>query len=60
MPILVTAGRFIGSHVCDLLLAEGHRVIGVDDLSTGRVRNLDRATEHPEFSFVWTDVRQPG
>jgi UDP-glucose 4-epimerase len=60
MPIVVTgAAGFIGSHVCDLLLARGHRVVGLDDLSTGRISNLNPATQHPEFSFVWMDIRQP-
>jgi UDP-glucose 4-epimerase len=43
-PILVTGGAgFIGSHLVDLLIARGERVIVVDDLSTGSMRNLDRA-----------------
>ncbi len=37
--VLVTgAAGFLGSHLCDALLAEGHRVLGVDNLSTGRLR----------------------
>ena len=42
--VLVTGGAgFIGSHLCDRLLAEGHRVIAVDDISTGRIANIGEA-----------------
>ncbi|MEX1263937.1 MAG: NAD-dependent epimerase/dehydratase family protein, partial [Actinomycetota bacterium] len=42
--VLVTGGAgFIGSHLADRLLAEGHRVISVDDLTTGRIANLGEA-----------------
>jgi len=59
---LVTGGGgFIGSHVCDRLLAEGHRVVTVDDLSTGRIANLAEARGHgPEFTFFNIDLRAEG
>jgi len=59
---LVTGGAgFIGSHLCDRLLAEGHRVIAVDDLSTGRIANLAEARGYgKEFTFFNMDVRAEG
>jgi UDP-glucose 4-epimerase len=59
---LVTGGAgFIGSHLCDRLLAEGHRVIAVDDLSTGRIANLGEARGYGnEFTFLNMDVRAEG
>ena len=59
---LVTGGAgFIGSHVCDRLLAEGHRVGAVDDLSTGRIANLVEARGYgKEFTFFNMDVRAEG
>jgi len=58
-PVLVTGGAgFVGSHLCDRLLAEGHRVVAVDDLATGREVNLADAFEHGEgFTFTEMDVR---
>ncbi len=60
--ILVTGGAgFIGSHLCDRLLAEGHRVVAVDDLSTGRIANLSEARSYgSEFTFFNMDVRSEG
>ena len=60
--ILVTGGAgFIGSHVCDRMLAEGHRVIAVDDLSAGRIANLGEARGYgKEFTFYNMDVRAEG
>jgi UDP-glucose 4-epimerase len=61
--VLVTGGAgFIGSHLCDRLLAEGHRVIAVDDLSTGRIANLSDARGYgkKEFTFFNMDVRAEG
>ena len=50
---LVTGGAgFIGSHLCDRLLAEGHRVVAVDDLSTGRIANLSEARGYGEGVHV--------
>ena len=59
---LVTGGAgFIGSHLCDRLLAEGHRVIAVDDLTTGRIANLGEARGYgKEFTFFNMDVRAEG
>ena len=54
---LVTGGAgFIGSHLVDLLLARGHRVVALDSLSTGRLQNLDQAGRHPAFRFVQGSV----
>ncbi len=60
--VLVTGGAgFIGSHLADRLLAEGHRVISVDDLATGRIANLSEARGYgKEFTFFNMDVRAEG
>jgi UDP-glucose 4-epimerase len=60
--VLVTGGAgFIGSHLADRLLAENHRVISVDDLSTGRIANLAEARGYgKEFTFFNMDVRADG
>jgi UDP-glucose 4-epimerase len=60
--ILVTGGAgFVGSHLADRLLAEGHRVISVDDLTTGRIANLVDARGYgKEFTFFNMDVRADG
>jgi len=60
--ILVTGGAgFIGSNLSDRLLAEGHRVVAIDDLSTGRIANLSEARGYgKEFTFYNMDVRAEG
>jgi UDP-glucose 4-epimerase len=48
---------FIGSHLCDHLLAGGHRVVGVDNMATGRRENLATAQDDGAFTFVGVDIR---
>jgi UDP-glucose 4-epimerase len=56
--VLVTGGAgFIGSTLCDVLLARGDEVTAVDNLSTGTLTNLNHATEHASFTFIKGDVR---
>ncbi len=57
MRVVVTGGAgFLGSHLCELLVARGDAVVCVDDLSTGRVLNVEHLLDHPRFTFVRADV----
>ncbi|GAA0920532.1 NAD-dependent epimerase/dehydratase family protein [Nonomuraea longicatena] len=61
MRVLVTGGAgFIGSHVVDRLLADGHEVFVVDDLSSGSTDNLSAAFDSGRFHFHELDIRDPG
>src|SRR5436309_2176116 len=53
MRFLITGGAgFVGSHLTDLLLNQGHSVQVLDDLSTGSFENIKPFKEHPRFSYV--------
>ncbi len=57
MRILVTGGAgFIGSHLCDRLLAEGHEVIAMDNLITGSTDNIAHLAGRRDFQFIFHDV----
>ncbi len=58
--ILVTgAAGFLGSHLCDSLLAAGNSVIGIDNLSTGDVANLSHLAREDRFSLLERDITKP-
>ncbi len=58
--ILVTgASGFLGSHLCELLLTNGDRVIGVDNFFTSDKRNLDSFKDHENFMFIEHDIIDP-
>ncbi|HEY6307564.1 MAG TPA: UDP-glucuronic acid decarboxylase family protein [Candidatus Angelobacter sp.] len=60
MRVMVTGGAgFIGSHLCDALLGEGHHVVCVDNFITGRPRNLAHLKNEPRFELVQQDVNLP-
>ncbi len=59
MRILITGGAgFIGSHLCDRFLAEGHDVIAMDNLITGRVANIEHLAGNEHFRFIKQDVTE--
>lgn len=60
LNILVTGGAgFIGSHLCERLVGEGHTVYCLDNLCTGRMENLENLRENPRFRFILADVTAP-
>jgi UDP-glucuronate decarboxylase len=60
MRILVTGGAgFLGSHLCDRLISDGHEVICLDNLFTGRKENVVHLLSNPRFEFLRHDVVDP-
>lgn len=60
MRTLVTGGAgFLGSHLCDRLLREGHEVVCIDNLFTGQKRNIAHLLANPSFEFVRHDIIDP-
>lgn len=58
--VLITGGAgFLGSHVCEAMLRDGHRVICVDNFATSDVKNIDALLQNPNFRFIRVDVNQP-
>ncbi len=53
------AAGFIGSHLCDALVDQGHEVVGLDNLITGSHRNVEHLEAHPRFELRIADVTQP-
>jgi len=60
MKVLVTGGAgFIGSHLVDKLMLDGHEVVVLDDLSSGSLKNIEHHLDEPGFRFVEGDIRHP-
>ncbi len=60
MRILITgAAGFLGSHLCDRMLSEGHQVVGLDNFVTGNRENLVHLISNKDFSFKRHDVSEP-
>lgn len=57
--LVAGAAGFVGSHLCDRLIAEGHEVFAVDNLITGAERNIAHLKSRPRFQFIHHDVIQP-
>jgi dTDP-glucose 4,6-dehydratase len=59
-PVSVVTGAagFLGSHLTDLLLARGHKVIGIDNFVTGSVDNISHLGGNPNFKFIQQDVTE--
>ena len=55
--VVITGGAgFIGSHLCERYLAEGHRVTAVDNLCTGSISGLSSVADDPRFDYIEADV----
>lgn len=58
--VLITGGAgFIGSHLCDFLIAKGYKVICVDNFLTGSEKNIAQLKDNPNFKFIEHDITKP-
>ena len=58
--VVVTGGAgFIGSHLCERLLADGRQVICVDNFITSEVSNIESMLKNPDFEFIKLDINEP-
>jgi dTDP-glucose 4,6-dehydratase len=57
--LITGGGGFIGSHLCERFLAEGHHVLAVDNFITGQPANVEHLKSNPRFQFLRHDVSQP-
>ncbi len=57
MRVVITGGAgFIGSHLCEMLLEKGHKVVCLDNLITGKMENIEHLMSNPDFEFIEHDV----
>src|SRR5689334_7891937 len=56
--VVTGAAGFLGSHLTDLLLSRGHKVIGIDNFVTGTVDNISHLGGNPNFKFIQQDVTE--
>lgn len=60
MRTVITGGAgFVGSHLCERFLAEGHEVVCVDNLLTGHLRNIEHLQSNPKFRFIEHNISEP-
>ena len=60
MRVLITGvAGFLGSHLADLLISQGHEVVGVDSFITGKMENTAQLKDHPRYSFIRHDAVEP-
>jgi UDP-glucuronate decarboxylase len=57
--IVAGGAGFIGSHLCESLVDDGHEVLCVDNFGSGRPRNVEHLLDHPRFTLQKEDIRQP-
>ncbi|HMO52625.1 MAG TPA: SDR family oxidoreductase [Kiritimatiellia bacterium] len=58
LSVITGGAGFLGSHLTDHLLAQGHRVIGLDNLITGNMANIAHLAGHPDYRFIKQDVTE--
>ena len=58
VSVITGAAGFLGSHLTDLLISRGHKVIGIDNFITGAVENIDHLGGNPNFKFIQQDVTE--
>ncbi len=60
MRVVITGGAgFVGSHLCDRFLAEGHEVVCVDNMLTGNPENIAHLTDRPDFTLIEHNISEP-
>jgi len=60
MRVLVTGGAgFLGSHICETLLNQGHDVVALDNFYTGSKKNVEHLLDHNSFELIRHDVTFP-